>query len=143
MAWLFTAGKSRRQQQNALYAFKTMQVIKKDVDGFSADSTYAWLICDEPKIQKISILAELGRLDDPEDVLECARSICEQKLSVKMAVALIRKGRGKQRAGNLQDKLYMALACCLRDFLAVHPDLTDEDIIRVLNVLTFKWETVT
>jgi hypothetical protein len=84
---------------------------------------------------KPSILTELGRIWDEEELKEIALTVCELKPKTKDAVAMIRRIRtGKAAAGN-PFILYDALCTRLNDYLQHHPDTPlsqAEDVLLVL-----------
>jgi hypothetical protein len=134
--------RSARQQQNIAFAHKALCVLIDDSPDLPPDGPYAWIACDQPRVQKTSVLAELGRLDDPEDIRAWARTVCEQKMTAKHAAALIRKTRlGVTNNGSAKG-LYRLLARAVGDYLACHPEITLEQVCVVLDRLKVAYRQV-
>lgn len=91
--------RSPRQQSNIAYAQHAFGVLKHA--GCDADPIFHWLcgpIVDTPGKFPTSVLAELGRFADADDIIEYAKQVCEiePRMTAKDAVAalrLIRLGR--------------------------------------------------
>jgi hypothetical protein len=89
---------SERTVQNAYYEIRAVGVLGLHVD---ADVTpYLWLASpgckkgeSECRYYRRSILAELGRFKDDEDIRLFAEIICEWKPKAKHAIALLRSWR--------------------------------------------------
>jgi hypothetical protein len=82
--------------------------------------------------QDVFGFAELGRLGDPEKVLSLAREVCEQRLPVKHAVAMVRPTRRGKAPARPKGGLYLRLARTVLDYLAEHPERTPQGVCAVL-----------
>jgi hypothetical protein len=81
---------------------------------------------------RMSILAELGRIEEPGAVLTIARQICELKPKAREAVAMIRRcrlGESPLKDGGLTAELIRAVNA----YLTRHPSMSWDDV----------WEEVT
>jgi hypothetical protein len=99
LAWgvgIFKQGKSRRTHLNAYYAIRALTRLGLKHPGFSGDKAiFLWLSDDKanPVVYRATILAELGRIEDPDLLQEVAERICELKPRTSDAVAMIRRCR--------------------------------------------------
>jgi hypothetical protein len=135
-----TRARTRRQQQEYVWAYAALAAIREDAPGFPPGSPYAWIVCTDPVVQKTSVLAELGRLGDPEAIRQLARRVCELRQPAKRAVGYVRylrRGFGSRgdRAG-----LRRHLDRALEDYLNAHPDTDVEDVQAVLDALAEEHE---
>jgi hypothetical protein len=126
-----------RQQQNGAYALRAMGVLAGKSTRAPADGPYAWIFCDEPRVAKISVLAELGRLGDSDEIRDVARQVCKERMPAKRAAAFIRRARlGTQDDCDRREwKLYRLLARTILDYLHIHPTTTLPEVCGVLRCL--------
>jgi hypothetical protein len=83
-----------------------------------------------------TILIELGRIEDDEDLLAAARELCKRKPKVREAVALVRRWRlGKARKPARPHDLMMQLARAIDRYRSLHPDATRQLIEQALDDL--------
>jgi hypothetical protein len=124
---LFPDVKTRRGTQNVIYRQIAVDVLTKD-------PRFAWL-CDKEKMMKgdphawkPSILAELGRISDSEELKAVALRICELKPeTVKAAVAMIRRARtGKGWEGDALD-LANEIIRLVNNYHQRHPNTSWKD----------------
>jgi hypothetical protein len=125
---VFVAGnRTPRQQNNAMYTMRALTAI-------SHDPRFAWLGSElEPASQgkgrlRRTILAELGRVEDPEELEALALAICAQKPTVRQARAMIRQVRLPSRPPGTFDQLLTVLVGALNTYLAEHAPMAWDDI---------------
>jgi hypothetical protein len=134
---------TRRGMQSMLYEGQAASLLREERDGLR---TYGWLIGETDKDTRRSVLAELGRLGDPDAIRTMARAICEagerEGLSCAEARARLRHARlrywGKEPKPASLDDLADALLDTITRYQAEHPDLTaemaDMAVWRILDV---------
>ena len=125
---------SHRGITDVLYRLRALDLLQDD-------ARFAWLAdrdkitAGEPNAWKPSILTELGRIWDDDDLKAVALHICEMKPKTKDATAEIRRIRtGNSAPGNALD-LNIALATRLDDYIEQHPGMplsVVEDAVLVL-----------
>lgn len=76
-----------------------------------------------------TILQELGRIDDIDDLVETALEICKLKPNARHARALIRSQRGVHKESGNSDDLAAVLVKAMNGYLYDHPN-TATDVIR-------------
>lgn len=81
----FPATNTRRGLLNKHYLLIALAALSEDKEAF------IWLV-DPPKF-KLTILYELGRVQDPELIREGARQLCALKPTTKRAVQILREVR--------------------------------------------------
>lgn len=134
MAW--PAGLTRRQQHNHYHALQALRALMSPDGQYDLDPRYAWLCNDVPRSKggtfRVSILAELGRLDDPGQIREWADWLCEHRPKAKTAVAILRRARlGKAPPGDGKE-LYKAIVQTINTYLTAHPDTPWNDVHAAL-----------
>lgn len=92
------------------------------------------------KIKHNTLLYELGRIDDHQELLEAAEFLCRHRPPTKEGLTTIRRWRlnGHSKPASVPDLLH-ALCRAFDDYRSTHPDLTYEDAMAA--ILAFK-ETV-
>lgn len=86
-----------------------------------------------PSGPRWEVLAELGRLEDPDRILEAARGICIQKLRAKDAVVLIRRWRLGKAAPATALGLAAEITRTIECYRLRHPDATAALVVRALD----------
>lgn len=85
---------SKRYVHDYYFAMKASNVLVEFSPGFKG---FEWLICDGndeyPQAFRVSLLAELGRLQDAETIIEAAKVLCRDKPAVKDAIRRVRAFR--------------------------------------------------
>lgn len=135
---------TRRSMQNMLFEGTANTLLREEPNGLH---TYRWLIGASDKDTRRSVLAELGRFEDPDTIRAMARAICKagekEDLSCAEAKARLRRARlqmeGKEpkpaSIGDLADALLDTIA----RYQAEHPDCTakmaDTAVWRILDVI--------
>jgi hypothetical protein len=132
---------SRRAAQNAGYKATALTTLFPN--GESSGAEFTWLYDNErarrrePRHVRGTILAELGRIDDDDDLRAVARRVCELKPKTRAAVAMIRRwrvGPPTPRPGRLAAELLSTI----NDYLARYPTasygqaLTDLNAVRTV-----------
>ena len=101
-----------RGKQNLFYAFRAIRIIEYQ----QQQESFEWLVSTRDKIwagagkYRWTILAELGRIDDPDDLIEWAGILCDRQPTVRETQAMIRRWRGVQRKKPQHVDLTVALA---------------------------------
>ena len=132
---LFTDTKTRRGRVNICYRQHALYVIK-------GDPRLAWLF-DSELIRtqehapfRRTILTELGRIPNDEDLRAVALRICELKPTTKEAVAMIRRFRlGRPAVGSVEG-LWDVLARTINEYQASHPEITRTEMLRALEIVS-------
>ena len=113
------------------------------------DPAFSWLadrkkmLADEPKSYKPSILTELGRLQDEEQIKDIALKLCKLKPKTKDAIIMIRRIRlGREAEGDYL-KLIKSIEDALNRYIAARPSTPEEMAVRALRDLADYIETCT
>jgi hypothetical protein len=106
------------------------------------EPSFTWLIDEDASapIFRQTILAELGRIPDPDDMLAVARLICERKPKTRDAVATIRAYRMGRRPKSSPAGLVRAVASAIREYVAGHSEITCVEIARTLRLIADAFE---
>jgi hypothetical protein len=83
--------KTNRSLQNRMYMVRAMNLLRDSSDC-------KWLLDRENHVIRQTILAELGRIDQDEDLLTMARKVCELRPKARDAILIIRTWRKSKRA---------------------------------------------
>lgn len=126
----------RRSCANLFYrmrAFGRLFVSDGDLDEARIER-FRWLFdnTSEQSGRKQSILAELGRIEDPDLLTEVADLLCERQPKARDAVALVRRIRlGRIPPG---DTLQLAneIITTINAYLARYPDTSDAQVMDAL-----------
>jgi hypothetical protein len=119
--------RSPRQYNNGVYALRAMRAL-------SGDARFAWLCSDLPTLvrgegnYRGTILAELGRIADPEVREALALAICERQPTVRQARAMISQFRLPTRPPGTLNQLFTVLCNALNTYLAEHAAMSWDDI---------------
>jgi len=102
------------------------------------DTRFSWLLPGEADAARgaklrFAIMAELGRIEDREELKAVASRLCELKPLSKPAVAMIRQWRRGKPAPTGILALTCALERCINDYLATHPSTTWEMVKAALD----------
>ena len=131
---LFNEVKTHRGKTDCLYRQRAFNLLSKDArfawvaDGAKARSG-------SPDAWKPSILVELGRIPNDEDLKAVALRICELKPKTKDAVSMIRRARlGREKEGNYL-KLFAQLEAALNVYLSGHPSTPADWPVKALRDL--------
>jgi hypothetical protein len=119
----------RRHIQNCLHGLHARLVILKAQDP----NRFVWLV-DSPEaikagtatgdFRKRTIMSELGRIDDDDDLLSIAEQVCELKPNTQDAVAMIRRWRlGKSPEADALG-LTDAIVNVINRYIGTHPGTT-------------------
>jgi len=85
---------------------------------------------------KITILTELGRLENPDLIRKVARVICEKELTTKDAIPYIRSFRTGEKPKGEISKLAHAIADTIDDYIFKHSNVDDEMIRSALDIIS-------
>jgi hypothetical protein len=103
-------------------------------------SSFEWLYSrDRAQPTRKMVLAELGRIEDEEEMLDLARELCERKPRVRDAVALIRRYR-LERSPESRRELGETVASIILCYVAEHPEMTMREIARTLRKQAVAYE---
>lgn len=139
---LFGDVESDRRKINCHYMCKCQSALEDENGKHPLDGEFNFIIAigDDLEIgcYKLTILQELGRLEDEELIRSIARVVCQNKLSTDAAITYIRQFRPKQRLAGDKVKLAQAIGKAIDEYKLKH-SCVDEEMIRaslnlVLNV---------
>ena len=127
---LITA-KSRRGVLDAHFRYRAMNIL-----GGGKDRRFLWLqdkraIDAGEDTMKMSILSELGRISDPDAMLEMAKVICRTKPTARRATHTIRAFRGVQKQRDLT-VLTHGIAKSIDAYCERYPETTSVQILNAL-----------
>ncbi len=134
---LFAGAKSRRGRDTVLYRQRAVHFVVR-----AKDDRLKWLL-DEDKIDKEedgwkpSVLSELGRIDNPDEMLSVALAVCEARPSVGDAVRMVKRYRlgGAVKQGNSAE-LTDAIIGTVNRYLKEH-DISWAEVNGALAVASF------
>ena len=117
--------KTRRGRQEMVYASRA-------AGGLMADKRFVWLTDEKDPLKKKSILSELGRIENEEDLKAVALQICELKPKVKEGVAMVRRWRTGKTPKADRRSLRSHILKGVNDYLLTHPDTPSDLLVCVL-----------
>jgi hypothetical protein len=132
---LFTNSTPRRSKMNVFYRQRALGII--------CDGDYKWLF-DKEKIMtdgsdkywKPTILTELGRIENDDDLRAVASQLCERKPATRDAVLMVRAFRtGSLPAGNAL-QLTNEIIHTINRYLQTHADVLKQDVLDALRTAT-------
>lgn len=134
------ASMSRRAVIDRHYETIAVQAIS---DGDTIEPAFHWLVDpDRPllvgTVYKRSILAELGRLNDHEEVRAVAQRICEIKPRSRDAIAMIRRARLGREAPATTGALTQELLRAVNAYRVRHPSAPLGQIRREVQAVLTK-----
>jgi hypothetical protein len=112
---------TRRGQQERAYAYAAMKragILEEPSEG--TKSRLGWLVDGERA--RWGILAQLGRIEDPETFREALAWVLEERPKAKDAEATIRRMRTGRVPQEQPAQLYRLLLNTVEGFRASHPD---------------------
>jgi hypothetical protein len=117
---------TRRGKQNYIYAAMATSVLRGEKERF------AYLL--EPKY-RITILAELGRINPPWTMVSLASDICKMRMNTAKAVGLCRRRRGKGQPDlwGLAKKIKRTI----QDYRTGHPNISEADVATALRIAQY------
>lgn len=126
-----------RGKQNHYYFLLALASLPAD------DPRFAWLL---PRGDaRVTILSELGRFGDTDVIQNLALQICEDKMTTRKAVRLLRTARGVKLPAT-SDHATSAIFTTIENFEKTHPDITIDQVIEavttVLRTLQFQREVL-
>ena len=119
-------GNSRLGKVNRYYAMKAAGALVVDhPDGKKAGrAAYVWLVSEDDSRWKFTILAELGRMGDPETIRAMSARVCELKPKTADAVLMIRRTRlGRSAPASCID-LTVLLLRTIEKYVTGHQETT-------------------
>lgn len=121
----------KRTQIEHKYRFRAMCILGDDEE-------FKWLVDLEALASgraksKSTILAALGRIDDPLEMKALAYLICQNKLKTRDAISVIRHHRIGESPVNVK-QLAKEIINTVVDYKIRHPSLTDEDIWEAFTI---------
>jgi hypothetical protein len=123
--------KSKRHKQNLWYAKTALAALLNGCDRI--DPRFDWL-CTDQRFVRLCVLAELGRLGDPEEIRNIAARICERKLNTVAAVAVVRRHRLGQSSSGDAGQLCCEITRLIDAYLARHPATTQAEVLKALKM---------
>ncbi len=121
-------GLSDRQLQNRLCAVDAIQILQSYQEGDVLDVSP--LLDDETT--SLSVLAELGRIQDPAAFFSVTDWYLRERPKVKEAVAEIRRMRTGKSPPGIAAGLHRELVEKVNDYLVRHPDTTTDQVQHAL-----------
>jgi hypothetical protein len=139
--------KTRRGHLNEHYRFQALSALivgEEDecIDPQSAGFEFKWLYDDvnshkNPRAYRKTILAELGRLQDPSLIRTVAREVCAIRPTAKDAIVMIRRHRVRQLSAPTVERedaqLAKELVDAVLNYLRRYPGTPFSDIYTALN----------
>ena len=131
LARRYSGASTVRGRQNFLYMTRAIRVL-----GYAPD--FYWLVGTREEINagkkvfRNTILVELGRVEDEDDLRVIAREVCEIKPRCKDALVMIRRWRtGKTLTGDVLS-LTKAIIQTVEDYCAARSDTTLQIVLAAL-----------
>ncbi len=131
LASRYSGASTVRGRQNFLYMTRAIRVLDYEPDFY-------WLVGSREEISagkklfRNTILVELGRIEDEDDLRVIARQICEIKPRCKDALIMIRRWRtGKTLTGDAMS-LTKAIIQTVEDYCAARSDTTLQIVLAAL-----------
>jgi hypothetical protein len=115
---------SHRHRANYIYDMRACNVLRDD-------PRFAWL----HTARCSTIMDELGRIDDDQNLAAMALYLCEHQPPTRQAVALIREFRLETRPPGTRDGLQAALHKAIDTYLAAHADMPWEAVQQALEAV--------
>ena len=131
------ANVSHRHKLNIAHMHTALRALVDVSPELPADGPFAWIACHKPPLLKKGVLAELGRLGEPELIREWALVVCQGRLKTKHAEVMIRQvrlGFAPDSAAGART-LYLLLAKTILGFIETHPTLSLAAVAKVLGDL--------
>ena len=119
--------KSRRTHVKRFHASMAVGIL-----GREAGDEFAHIL--DPSGPRWEVLAELGRLEDPDRILVAARAICGGKVRAKDAVVLVRRWRLGKAAPATASGLAAEITRAIEGYKLRHPDTTAALVVRALDL---------
>jgi len=136
---LFGDVESDRRKINCYYMCKCQSALEDENGKHPLDGEFNFILAigDDLEIgcYKLTILQELGRLEDEELIRSIARVVCQNKLSTDAAITYIRQFRPKQRPAGNKVKLAQAIGKAIDEYKLKHSCVDDEMIRASLNLV--------
>ena len=114
---------------NRLYSDRALSVL-----GDGRKPEYIWLADVKADRFKHTILTELGRVDEDDEIRDLAGFICEKKMSTSEAVSFIRDCRGVLKPAT-QQGITRALYRAVNRWRAANPSGTSAQVLDALRTL--------
>jgi hypothetical protein len=130
---LFPNERTARARQHRHYALRALHVL-----GGTREPAFAWLCPDEETIVRReggllwTILAELGRVRDEDELREMALDVCDLKPRSRKGVALVRAWRLGRVPRATVDALMWSLVTFVNRYLDSHPGMSEATACRAL-----------
>jgi hypothetical protein len=131
LAHRYSGASTVRGRQNFLYMTRAIRVLDYEPDFYWLVGTREEISAGK-KILRNTILVELGRIEDEDDLRVIARQVCEIKPRCKDALVMIRRWRtGKTLAGDVLS-LTKAVIQTVEDYCAARADTTLQIVLAAL-----------
>jgi hypothetical protein len=123
--------RSRRHLDNENYKIRAVALV-------ADDPRFGWLMSDGPTIRagqghmRHTILAELGRIDDPQAMEAMALYLCEHRPTTREAVVLMRAYRLGRHAPSTPAQLAVVIRSAINTYLSVHQTLSWDEVRQAL-----------
>lgn len=140
---------SVRGRQDVHYRLRAIGALSEGDPLRIFDERIRWLYDDQgcragkPHAWRPTVLTELGRIDDVEELREAALWICgNPRLSSRQAVVLLRQRRLDRHRPACPNDLASLLARTLNDYRLSHPDLALHQVVDALRALEWGDEPI-
>jgi hypothetical protein len=90
---------------------------------------YGWLCAGYSRRE---IMAQLGRIEDPEEIHFLATKLCREKPRTKDAIAFLRRYRNASSGAGDVKALVEQISRLIRDYMVRHPATTQEQVHEAL-----------
>lgn len=123
--------RTERHRSNIAYRFRAIRVLKDD-PAFTWLCDYAAMARGDDGAWKPGILAELGRVEDEQDMRSLARQLCELRPRAKNAVLMIRRWRTGRAPRGDPINLTSVILKAIDDYRLRHEGVSDQLVLASL-----------
>ena len=137
-------GSSDRTTKNRYYYGRCFKALRDSQDPPMTNKevyeNFSWL--NDGMHSRMTLMSELGRFEDPDDIVYYATQVCEEKPIVKDAVVLLRSIRLGTNEEPKTERLYYKILSDIEHHQQRYHFSTTEQAIQVLRLLADELEKV-